>query len=226
MAGIWYVLKEKDIKTMRMISIGIWIIWKNQNLAAHGNKAWSLDQCRLKINYYITQFDSKIIVGCGPFGDIDPADCEGLSFFSGGSWSGRIRDGGWAAIAFDGNMKIRLVVWHSSECISGLDVELHGIITALRLANDLGCRSANFLSDCVEAIWSLHMGYGKVMVFRSQWKKIYYCYGITMGGELTISSGKEMQSLASWPRKLDPTTGRGVFEALPRIPTGVFGSVN
>lgn len=29
---IWYILRDKDVATIRLIATGIWVIWKNRNL--------------------------------------------------------------------------------------------------------------------------------------------------------------------------------------------------
>lgn len=74
----------------------------------------------------------------------------------------RKRYGCWAAVASDEKLIIRCVAEFNSECESGTEVELRGIVVALRLTNELGCRSAYFFSDSVEAIWSLLSGFGGV----------------------------------------------------------------
>lgn len=123
-----------------------------RDLENHGKKAWSITQCCFKTNSDLDQFEMKNMVGCIPLGVFNPTDKEGLKFFSEGSWSGRSRVGGCAAVALDVNFIVRCTAWFNSECDSGFGVELRGIVAALRLAYELGCTSAYFLFDSVEVI--------------------------------------------------------------------------
>lgn len=52
-------------------------------------------------------------------------------------------------------MIIRCVTGYSS-----LEMEIMGILGALRLANDMDCKTANFFSGSVEAIWNFQVGVG------------------------------------------------------------------
>lgn len=57
------MLKDKDPKTISLFAIGIWVIWSNRNRGAHGNSIWSIEQCCLKVHYYLDQFDTRHSIG-------------------------------------------------------------------------------------------------------------------------------------------------------------------
>lgn len=63
-------------------------------------------------------------------------------------------------MAKNDNVVERCVAYFKEDCGSGLEVEIRGIMVALRLTNNLGCSIAWFFSDSIEAIWSVQNGGG------------------------------------------------------------------
>lgn len=85
---MWFFLKEKGIQipSGRLLQ-GFGLVGKNRNLAAHGNKAWTIAQCCFKYNSYLAQFELKDIAGCSPLNNGDLSEMEDLRLFCDGSWS-------------------------------------------------------------------------------------------------------------------------------------------
>lgn len=46
---LWYFFGQSDLDTLRKIVTGIWVLWRNKNLAVHENLLWSINQSYHKV---------------------------------------------------------------------------------------------------------------------------------------------------------------------------------
>lgn len=68
--------------------------------------------------------------------------------------------GGWASVTLSGNSILHGKTGFSDVSSSGFEEELKGMVTALRLAKDKHCLSANFFCDSTDINWRLQSGAG------------------------------------------------------------------
>lgn len=70
------------------------------------------------------------------------------------------KTGGWSAVAIFGYAVLRCKAGYIDGGLSGLEMEIRGLIEALRIAKSMECIHADFYSDSTEAIWAIQSGYG------------------------------------------------------------------
>lgn len=133
---------------------------------------------------------------------------------------------GWASIACKGRSILRCSVDYSTGCESGFEAELRGFVTASQIAKDLGCESAQFLSDCTDVFWALQSGHGG-----SEGVAATFEEGVTLLRNKPVWKifhvFRDGNAISDWLAKKTRSDrwSWGCQNAIPMLPFSVFGLV-
>lgn len=94
---IWHILTVEDLRSIRIVPIGIWIIWHNRNLMVHGKTSMSTEACHFKAMRFLSQYESRNLV-CN--GLLQNNNSDIIYFYSDGSRSAKTKK--WRVVVYCG----------------------------------------------------------------------------------------------------------------------------